>query len=131
MTEYASVDDHSHSEMRGNAHGECTAAECLQSEPVAAERLTHESIVRARLRPFAWQSGRRLLLLECEQGFWVLAELRFEPKACRYTELRRAVYRWEREAVGALLSRAISEGNEAASEAAEHLATWMRHRDLK
>ncbi len=80
------------------------------------------------LRPFVWQCGRRLLLLEREQELWVLAELEFEPAICRYSELRRAFYRWEREAVGALLSRTIGYGENAALESAELLDVWMRHR---
>ncbi len=59
-------------------------------------------------------------------GAWVLAELEFEPEICRYSELRRAFYRWEREAIGALLSRTIAYGDRAAAEAAELLDTWMR-----
>jgi hypothetical protein len=78
------------------------------------------------LRPFVWQRGRRLLLLEREMGAWVLAELEFEPDICRYTELRRAFYRWEREAVGALLSRTIAYGDHVAADAAELLDGWIR-----
>lgn len=77
-------------------------------------------------RPFVWQSGRRLLLLEREHGSWVMAELEFEPHVCRYSELRRATYTWEREAVGAFLSRALAYGNEAALESADQLDMWMR-----
>jgi len=61
-------------------------------------------------------------------GAWVLAELEFEPAACRYAELRRAFYRWEREAVGALLSRTIAYGDQVAAESAELLDAWMRRR---
>ena len=61
-------------------------------------------------------------------GYWVLAELEFEPEICRYTELRRAFYQWEREAVGALLSHTIAYGDEAAAESADLLDVWMRHR---
>jgi hypothetical protein len=59
-------------------------------------------------------------------GAWVLAELEFEPEICRYSELRRAFYRWEREAVGALLSRTIAYGDRATAEAAELLDAWIR-----
>ena len=51
-----------------------------------------------------------------------MAELEFEPHVCRYSELRRATYTWEREAVGAFLSRALAYGNEAALESAERVA---------
>lgn len=82
----------------------------------------------ATLRPFVWQRGRRLVLLEREMGYWVLAELEFELEICRYTELRRAFYEWEREAVGALLSRTIAYGDKAAAESADLLEVWTRHR---
>jgi hypothetical protein len=68
------------------------------------------------------------LLLEREFGYWILAELQFEPEICRYSEIRRAIYRWEREAVGALLSRTIAYGSRATAEAAELLDTWTRNR---
>ncbi len=61
-------------------------------------------------------------------GFWVLAELEFEPEICRYTELRRAFYRWEREAVGVLLSRALAYGQVAVAESSDQLDVWMRNR---
>lgn len=79
-------------------------------------------------RPFVWQCGRRLLLLEWEYDVWVLAELDFDPRMCRYTEIRRAFYEWEREAMGALLSRTIAFGEKATAEAAELLDVWVRHR---
>lgn len=120
------MDDHSTAETWTNSSG----------DRVAAGR-RHDSGERARLsmtevktakpsRPFVWQSGRRLLLLEREHGSWVMAELEFEPHVCRYSELRRATYTWEREAVGAFLSRALAYGNEAALESADQLDMWMR-----
>jgi hypothetical protein len=122
------VDDHSQPDLRGHSSGDCTAAECLHPEPRAQELSTTEVAPPVTLRPFVWQCGRRLLLLEREMGYWVLAELEFEPEICRYTELRRAFYEWEREAVGALLSRTIAYGDKAAAESAELLDVWRRHR---
>ena len=122
------MDDHSQAHLRGHSSGDCTAAECLHQEPPVQELATPELTAPVTLRPFVWQCGRRLLLLEREMGYWVMAELEFEPEICRYTELRRAFYEWEREAVGALLSRTIAYGEEAATESADLLEVWMRHR---
>ena len=75
--------------------------------------------------PFAWQHGCRLLLLEGRPGRWVLAELRFDPTACHYVELRRAHFRWPREAAGALLSRVLAAGPAAAEATGRDLTTWL------
>lgn len=75
--------------------------------------------------PFACQNGDRLLLLESKSPGWVLAELRFDAGGCRYVEMRRARYRWAREAAGALLSRALAEGDEAAERADRDLRDWL------
>ncbi len=128
------MDDHSQPDSRHRTTGDCSAAECIEPEnsiqdtSPCDELSTAEASSPGTLRPFVWQMGRRLLLLERERGHWVLAELEFEPTRCRYTEIRRAFYRWEREAVGALLSRTIGYGQEAASESAELLDIWMRRR---
>jgi hypothetical protein len=127
------VDDHSQPDLRPRSGGDCSAAECIEPEaPIQdmtiVEPTTAEASLHGVLRPFVWQNGRRLLLLEREQGLWVLAELQFEPEICRYTELRRAFYQWEREAVGALLSRTIGYGEAAATESAELLDVWMSRR---
>lgn len=127
------VDDHSQSTSGPRSGSDCSAAECLQPDSALSESAivgpaVGEAALRVLMRPFVWQSGRRLLLLEREQGFWVFAEFEFEPEICRYAELRRSFYQWEREALGALLSRAIRFGEEAATEAAELLEVWMRRR---
>lgn len=75
--------------------------------------------------PFVWQHGRRLLLLDEEPIGWVLAELSFEPDTCRYAEIRRAVYEWEREAVGSIMSRALASGEHALVDAARSLNNWL------
>lgn len=75
--------------------------------------------------PFVWQHDKRLLLLDEEQRGWVLAELKFNPANCRYTEVRRALYRWPREAVGAVLSRALASGVDATEDAADRLNAWL------
>ncbi len=118
------MDDHSQPDLRTRSGGDCSAAEC--PEPERSESRGPAPV--SQHRPFVWQCGRRLLLLEWEQGFWVLAELEFDPRLCRYTELRRAFYEWEREAAGALLSRTIAYGDEAAIESAELLDVWIRRR---
>lgn len=75
--------------------------------------------------PFAWQDGRRLWILDAHDSEWVLAELRFEPEFCRYQEVRRATYCWPREAVGALLGRALAGGPAQVEEAARGLNEWL------
>jgi hypothetical protein len=85
---------------------------------------TDESTHRAPT-PFVWQRGRRLLLLDDESRGWVMAELRFDVERCRYVEVRRATYRWSREAVGAIISRALASGQEAAEDAAGRLNAWL------
>lgn len=128
------MDDHSQPDSWPRSTGDCSAAECIepaqsiQDTSSFGEPTTAEASLHGALRPFVWQMGRRLLLLERERGRWVLAELEFEPTICRYTEIRRAIYRWEREAVGALLSRTIGYGQDAATESAELLDVWMRRR---
>lgn len=122
------MDDHSQPDLRARGGGDCSAAECIEPAKPTEELSTAEVTPPVTLRPFVWQHGRRLLLLEREMGAWVLAELKFEPEICRYTELRRAFYRWEREAVGALLSRTIAYGEQAAGESADMLDAWMRRR---
>jgi hypothetical protein len=78
-----------------------------------------------RHRPFAWQQGQTLWILDWEESAWVLAELRFDGGTCSYQECRRSRYRWQREAAGALLGRVLAAGDEAAGEAAKHLTSWL------
>jgi hypothetical protein len=76
--------------------------------------------------PFAWQSGQQLILLDEDPGgFWVMAELQFDPMNINYHELRRASYIWFREALGAAMSRALISGEAAANELAANLAAWF------
>lgn len=74
--------------------------------------------------PFAWQDGRRLWIMDGGGTDWVVAELLFEPEFCRYLEIRRASYRWPREAAGALLGRTLAGGQGRAEEAARGLREW-------
>jgi hypothetical protein len=67
----------------------------------------------------------QLLLLDDDEGKWVMAELRFEPDLCRYVEIRRATYAWVREAAGAVISRALASGEEAARDSARVLQAWL------
>ena len=80
--------------------------------------------VTTQPRPFAWQDGRRLWILDGDASAWILAELEFDPQSCRYTEVRRASYRWPREAAGALLGRTIGAGQRRAEDAARGLSEW-------
>jgi len=79
---------------------------------------------RATVRPFSWQHGRSLWILDREAAGWVLAELRFDPGTCHYQEVRRARYAWPREAAGALLGRAYALGEAEAEAMAARLAAW-------
>jgi hypothetical protein len=55
----------------------------------------------------------------------VLAELLFDPRSCRYLEVRRTRYRWPREAAGALLGRTFAGGEQRAEDAARGLSEWI------
>ena len=77
------------------------------------------------LGPFAWQDGRRLWILDGGSTTWVLAELLFEPRSCRYLEVRRSSYQWPREAAGALLGRTFAGGERRAEDAARGLSEWI------
>jgi hypothetical protein len=106
-------------DVEGLPHG--TDAET----PAASERRSTTETVHRAPTPFVWQHGRRLLLLDDEQRGWVVAELRFDVERCRYVEVRRATYRWPREAVGAILSRALASGDAAAEDSARSLHQWL------
>jgi len=90
----------------------------------ARERNRDEQSQRERV-PFACQHGNRLLLLEPDPAGWILAELRFDPGACHYLEVRRSQYASPREAAGALMSRALSAGNDVAERTARNLDDWL------
>ncbi len=76
--------------------------------------------------PFSSQNGNQLLLLDLEGEGWVFAELLFDPGDCRYAEVRRATYTWSREAIGALLSRALSVSENALIDTVERLDIYTR-----
>lgn len=79
-------------------------------------------------QPFAWQNGNQLLLLDSEASRWLVAELAFDPAECVYVEVRRAAYESQREAIGALLSRALAGGDSALIDTVEQLDSYMtRH----
>ncbi len=127
------MDDHSQTDLWPRTVGDCSAAERIEPKQFIHETsrvapTSAKASFEHPLCPFVWQCGRRLLMLEHEQGQWVMAELEFQPEICRYSELRRAFYDWEREAVGALLSRTIRYGEVAAAESAELLDGWIRRR---
>ena len=76
--------------------------------------------------PFSSQNGNQLLLLDLEGEGWVFAELRFDAVDCRYAEVRRATYAWSREAIGVLLSRALSVSENALIDTVERLDSYTR-----
>jgi hypothetical protein len=75
--------------------------------------------------PFACQYGARLFLLVVGSWSWTLAELRFDPVACSYVEIRRTHYAWPREAAGALLCRVLAAGRPAMEQTADRLTRWL------
>jgi hypothetical protein len=75
--------------------------------------------------PFAWQHGAHLYLLVSDWTGWVLAELKFVPRACHYVEVRRTHYRWPREAAGALLSRSLTADEATTRKLATDVTTWL------
>ena len=97
--------------------------------PLNAAALFPQGFFRTASRcagePFAWQHDQRLLLLDEEPIGWVVAELRFDADRCRYVEVWRATYRWSREAVGVLLSRALPAGETAVARTSVDLYLWI------
>lgn len=86
----------------------------------------------AAAQPFAWQSGDQLLLLDVDGPHWLVAELKFLPDECRYVEVRCISFDWPREAIGALLARALSNGDDALITTVERLHEYMdRHYGIR
>jgi hypothetical protein len=81
--------------------------------------------LRIAPQPFAWQNEDQLLLLDVDGPTWLFAELHFLRDECRYEEIRRSSYQWQREAIGALLSRALLNGDDALIDTVEQLDTYM------
>lgn len=102
---------------------DCTGERLVAEHPVGLVP-EHRPTNRAPA-PFVWQHGTRLILLDDDEGGWVMAELRFQPELCRYVEVRRAIYSLTREAIGAVLSRALASGNHAAVDIALSLHDWL------
>ena len=95
---------------------------------VDSEVVSLTRVVKPAPEPFAWQNGNQLLLMDVDQGGWQFAELVFVPGECRYIELRRSTYEWPREAVGALLSRALASGDSALIDTVEQFHDYLsRH----
>jgi hypothetical protein len=100
--------------------------------------LTVDSVVRSVTRvllqapnPFAFQNGDQLLLLDIDGDAWHFAELQFQAADCSYTEIRRVQYESAREAIGALLSRSLAQGESAMIDTVEGLHEYlMRHYNI-
>jgi len=104
---------------------------CSTVESVAHPSLAPETYPTPAPQPFAWQNGNQLLLLDVDGPNWVVAELEFLPDECRYVEIRCIAFEWPREAIGALLARALSSGDDALITTVEHLHSYMdRHYDV-
>lgn len=78
----------------------------------------------ASWRPYVWQSGDHVYILEVEPVGWVVAELRFESCSCQYVEAHRAIYHWAREAFGAFLARAMAADDNVMTALANDLSAW-------
>ena len=102
---------------------ECTGERLVAEQPVGV--VANRTPANRAPAPFVWQHGTRLILLDDDPGGWVMAELRFQPELCRYVEVRRAVYSLTREAIGAVLSRALASGDHAAVDTALSLHAWL------
>lgn len=75
--------------------------------------------------PFAWQHEREIFLLDRTERGWTVAELHFEYEGLHYLEVRRATYRWPREAAGALIARGLCFGQSPAEQLADDLDGWI------
>lgn len=96
------------------------------SAPFGVEtELTRVQSLPLAPQPFAWQNGDQLLLLDVDGPNWLVAELHFLPDECRYEEVRRCSFQWQREAIGALLSRALLNGDDALINTVEQLDRYM------
>ena len=84
--------------------------------------------VRPPAMPFAWQHEQYLLMLDQHDRGWTVAELRFEPERLHYVEVRRAFYRWPREAMGAVIARGVRCGESSMERLAKSVDTWLQSR---
>lgn len=100
-------------------------ADLVIDSGIGAPVIAGGASVRRAPIPFVWQYDTRVLLLDDDNDGWVMAELRFDPEICRYQEVRRARYRLTREAIGAVLSRALASGDHAAVDTALQLHDWL------
>jgi hypothetical protein len=96
--------------------------------PDALGRLDWRTMIQATgLYPthWVWQRKTHLFMLDRDAcGQWVVAELEFLREQGYYIELRRCVYEWPREAMGAMLSRLLSLGDHEALVASASLDAW-------
>jgi hypothetical protein len=118
------------SQPTGSEHQESSRPGAGLSAPLDPELIgATAAVANGRLPlldvPFAWQHEQRLLLLDQEAGGWTFAELRFDSERCHYVEVRRATFRWPREAAGALLARGVGFGAAPAERLAADLQRWL------
>lgn len=116
------ADDRPECTVAGALPGGCDASAAGSDGSVNA---IAEVAVNRAPSPFVWQHGTQLILLDDDPQGWVMAELRFQPELCRYVEIRRALYPLTREAIGAVLSRALASGDHAAVDTALSLHDWL------
>jgi hypothetical protein len=74
---------------------------------------------------WVWQRNTHLFMLDRNDfGQWTVAELEFLRDRGYYVELRRSYFDWPREAVGVMLSRLLSLGDQEALTASASLDAW-------
>jgi len=83
----------------------------------------------ARSAMFVWQVDSRVLVLDATlPGRWVLGELRSGDDAPGYTESFRAAFASPREAMGAMMARALADGEDALVAISAGLDAWYGQR---
>ena len=114
-------------ELRSERRTDQVSRQGLAEDRIASSELPAGDLGQLPLPevPFAWQHEQRLLLLDEVSRGWTFAELRFDQRRCRYVEVRRATFRWPREAAGALLARGVAFGEEQADRLAAALDRWL------
>jgi hypothetical protein len=131
ITKLHTMPDSGNSQENRDTNDDAVVGSDLPAENIVIEtgdhHLDHLLTLAAPARPvpFVWQHGNRLLMLSQEGSFWAFADLWFDPEQCTYEERMRAVYEWEREAVGSVLSRALAAGPESVESAAKAMNRWL------
>lgn len=104
--------------------------DCFPGDGPCESQTEHPPMaVRPPVMPFAWQHEQCLVMLDQQDRGWTVAELRFEPDRLHYVEVRRAFYRWPREAMGAVIARGVQSGEASLAQLAKSVDSWLRNRN--